>query len=252
MDGARGGRERREALILTVARRLFEERGYGSTGMREIGLACDLGAGSLYHYYPTKADLLAAVLASYLDGACRALGEAVAPVRTPGARLREVVRRHVTLCMEAPATVLLLLSERHRLQGQARLLVEEQLQRYRSIVTAAVEAAAAAAPRDTAAVTAAADLVLALGYGLAAQGAAFPASAVGAYAELACSLVDGLAAGAGTPRPSGGAGGREGRPARPAEELAGLPDGVQERARLQEPQVGGEEPSGDQLRPALT
>jgi AcrR family transcriptional regulator len=54
----------RERLI-EVARDLFWRQGYVSTGIAEILTAADAGSGSLYYFFPTKEDLLLAVLEWY-------------------------------------------------------------------------------------------------------------------------------------------------------------------------------------------
>jgi len=54
----------RERLV-EVARDLFWRQGYASTGIAEILTTADAGSGSLYYFFPTKEDLLLAVLDWY-------------------------------------------------------------------------------------------------------------------------------------------------------------------------------------------
>ncbi len=54
--------------ILFAAMRLFSEKGYGSTSVADILKEARANSGSLYNYFPTKQDVLAAVLAAYRDG----------------------------------------------------------------------------------------------------------------------------------------------------------------------------------------
>ena len=56
----------RDRLIET-ARNLFLQNGYGNTGIAQLLKAADVGSGSLYHFFPTKEDLLLAVLEKYKD-----------------------------------------------------------------------------------------------------------------------------------------------------------------------------------------
>jgi TetR/AcrR family transcriptional regulator, transcriptional repressor for nem operon len=58
--------ETRERLVET-ARRLFHEQGYSATGIAEILDAANARSGSLYYFFPTKEDLLLAVLELYKD-----------------------------------------------------------------------------------------------------------------------------------------------------------------------------------------
>ncbi len=48
--------------------RLFWEKGYGSTSIADILQAAGANSGSLYYFFPTKQDLLIAVLDRYLAG----------------------------------------------------------------------------------------------------------------------------------------------------------------------------------------
>jgi AcrR family transcriptional regulator len=56
------------ARIVEAARRLFHEKGYLGTSMRDILGESDANSGSLYHFFPTKQHLLLAVLELYRDG----------------------------------------------------------------------------------------------------------------------------------------------------------------------------------------
>jgi TetR/AcrR family transcriptional regulator, transcriptional repressor for nem operon len=54
--------------IIGEAMRLFWEKGYASTSIADILKAADANAGSLYHFFPGKQDLLIAVLDAYQTG----------------------------------------------------------------------------------------------------------------------------------------------------------------------------------------
>ncbi|MBS1705242.1 MAG: TetR/AcrR family transcriptional regulator [Armatimonadetes bacterium] len=53
--------------IVTTARELFFDQGYNATGISEILKKSGAHSGSLYHYFPTKEDLLMAVLQQYKE-----------------------------------------------------------------------------------------------------------------------------------------------------------------------------------------
>ena len=54
--------------ILFAAMRLFAEKGYNSTSVMDILRESDVNAGSMYHIFPGKQDVLLAVLDMYLAG----------------------------------------------------------------------------------------------------------------------------------------------------------------------------------------
>ncbi|HXM00777.1 MAG TPA: TetR/AcrR family transcriptional regulator [Rhizomicrobium sp.] len=61
------GDDTRERLVMT-ALRLFGEKGYESTSVADVLKAAGANSGSLYHFFPTKQDLLLEVLRRYRDG----------------------------------------------------------------------------------------------------------------------------------------------------------------------------------------
>ncbi|MGW2288751.1 TetR/AcrR family transcriptional regulator [Streptomyces phaeochromogenes] len=48
--------------ILSAAARLFEQAGFAGTSTRQIAASSGLTQGSIFHYFPTKADILAELL----------------------------------------------------------------------------------------------------------------------------------------------------------------------------------------------
>src|SRR5258707_8098334 len=57
----------KDRLVMT-AMRLFSEKGYESASVADILRAASANSGSLYHFFPTKQDLLIEVLRMYRDG----------------------------------------------------------------------------------------------------------------------------------------------------------------------------------------
>ena len=54
--------------LAVTAMRLFSEKGYESTSVADILKGAGANSGSLYHFYPTKQDVLIEVLRMYRDG----------------------------------------------------------------------------------------------------------------------------------------------------------------------------------------
>lgn len=53
--------------IIEAAQKLFFEQGYAATTMAQIRTAAKVHSGSLYHFFPSKEDLLVAVLDDYKE-----------------------------------------------------------------------------------------------------------------------------------------------------------------------------------------
>jgi TetR/AcrR family transcriptional regulator, transcriptional repressor for nem operon len=54
--------------LVLIAMQLFWEKGYNSTSIADVLQTAKVNSGSLYHFFPGKADLLAAVLDAYHAG----------------------------------------------------------------------------------------------------------------------------------------------------------------------------------------
>lgn len=83
--------------VLEVAARLFREKGYLATSVREIGKAAEMKAGSLYYHYPSKEAILEAVVTEAITSLTREVKTALdkasgAPFRE---RLRVAVEAHL-------------------------------------------------------------------------------------------------------------------------------------------------------------
>lgn len=83
-------------VIREAAIRLFYEKGYHATTVREIAKASGIGVASLFYHFPAKMDLLETVIHSAMDGLIDATDAAYrAAEPTPQARLLAIVRAHV-------------------------------------------------------------------------------------------------------------------------------------------------------------
>jgi AcrR family transcriptional regulator len=93
-------RDRQRDAILRAAARLFRERGFSDTGMREIAEAADLSAANLYHYFDGKPDLLFYCQDRALDRMLDAVASARRRSSSPTERLRLVLTAHVNTLLD--------------------------------------------------------------------------------------------------------------------------------------------------------
>jgi AcrR family transcriptional regulator len=110
--------------ILEAATRLFGERGYPSTSMRDIGEAVGLLAGSLYSHISSKEAVLFQIVETGLDrylGALMPIVESDAPA---DARLRAAVKAHVELVATHVEESLVALHQWKFLSGENRGRIE--------------------------------------------------------------------------------------------------------------------------------
>jgi len=66
--------------VLDAAARLFRERGYHATGMRDVMQATGISSGALHHHFPTKESLALAVITDRVAPVVRASW--IDPIRT--------------------------------------------------------------------------------------------------------------------------------------------------------------------------
>jgi len=74
--------------ILAVARQVAQARGYGGLSFRDLARDVGIRAASVYHYFPSKADLGVAVARRYWEDSAAALDSLLAGSADPVAALR--------------------------------------------------------------------------------------------------------------------------------------------------------------------
>ena len=84
--------------ILSSAATLFSRRGYHAVGIRELADAVGLSTSTLYHYYPTKQDILFAIISRFLrEFTARLIAGLCDSSVTPRQRIERAVTDHVVL-----------------------------------------------------------------------------------------------------------------------------------------------------------
>lgn len=95
--------------LLTVAVRVFNERGYDGTSMEHLSKAAGISKSSIYHHVTGKEELLKRAVSRALDGLFGILDEAGATQGRAITRVEYVTRRTVeVLTAEVPYVTLLL------------------------------------------------------------------------------------------------------------------------------------------------
>lgn len=88
--------QRRQAILDTAAA-LFARTGFLGASVADLAAACDMSKSLLYHYYPSKEEMLHAVMASHVDQLIQDVDDAVAgddPADTKLARLIHAFMGH--------------------------------------------------------------------------------------------------------------------------------------------------------------
>lgn len=82
---------------------MFAERGYQATTLRDIASAAGILAGSVYHHFPSKADLFAEVHREGFRSLIEAVSQAVAREQEPWARLEAAFTAHLEQLLSGQA-----------------------------------------------------------------------------------------------------------------------------------------------------
>ena len=83
--------EAKSQAIMDSAAALFAKEGYPAARMDNVAKACGATKSMLYHYFPTKDDLLFAMLKEHLERVLAVLEETISAPGTPRDRLNALV-----------------------------------------------------------------------------------------------------------------------------------------------------------------
>ncbi len=120
----------RRAELVRAAGRLFLEKGYDGTTIRDIADAVGMRSGSPFYHFKSKQDMLRAVMVEGLQAALAAQEAATAGLRRPEERFRALVRSHLHNIVEAHCEFPVLIHEWRCLSEESRAEVIAVKDRY--------------------------------------------------------------------------------------------------------------------------
>lgn len=85
----------RKAEIRQTARKMFKERGYAATSMRDLAREVGIEAASLYNHLSSKEELLREMCFDMAEQFFQAFSAAVAEEKTPSKKLRAAIKAHI-------------------------------------------------------------------------------------------------------------------------------------------------------------
>ncbi len=125
--------------VLDAARRLFAERGYHGTSMKDIAEALGVRAPSLYNHVASKQDILYAIMDKAMDRALAAQQEALDGVDDVSEQLRRATESLVLDFLRYPAEVTVCNTEVRSLDPGHRLAIVVKRDRYAAGVRRIIE-----------------------------------------------------------------------------------------------------------------
>jgi AcrR family transcriptional regulator len=129
-----------EEEILEAAARLFTANGFAGTSTRQIAAEAGLQGPSIFHYFPTKEDLLRALADRALVRPLAVLEEIIASGEPPAVALYRVVRFHVAHMCSQPVDLTPMLQDGMRLPRDRFENFYQAMDRYSAGIRSLVEA----------------------------------------------------------------------------------------------------------------
>jgi AcrR family transcriptional regulator len=133
--------EKREAIVAEAAK-LFAARGFDGASLAELAEACGMSKSLFYHYYPSKEQILFAVMDGHMEALLTAID--AAPASDPANALRGFARALLRLYAGAADRQKVLLYELARLPAAERRQI---VAKERKLVAHVEDILARAAPR---------------------------------------------------------------------------------------------------------
>jgi AcrR family transcriptional regulator len=120
-QGRSGGAAGTAQVIVDAAIRLFHDRGYHGTSIRDIAHEADVGIATLFHHHGSKPELLERIIDEDLSALLARMEEAVAAAgEHPADRLGAAVRAYSGHRHERPLQSAVAVSELRSVEGSAR------------------------------------------------------------------------------------------------------------------------------------
>jgi AcrR family transcriptional regulator len=138
--------------ILREAARLFREKGYERTSVRDLAEAVSMKSGSLFYHFDSKEDILVEVMNEGIANLIARLNRELETALTPRARLGALLRVHLTEVLEAsPDAMAVYLFEWQSLSpgARAKLIATRDAYEARIHALLAEVAEAGLIPHDT-------------------------------------------------------------------------------------------------------
>lgn len=121
---------RSDDAVLRAAARQFREQGYSATTVRDIARAAGMLPGSLHYRFPTKEDILAALMERAIDRLIAGVLAASQVGANPLERLRLAIVEHVRCLLSREDSVYVLLYDWRSLSPSAERAIAKHRKRY--------------------------------------------------------------------------------------------------------------------------
>ena len=122
--------DQRRAAIVETAAGIYASKGFAAASVADLAAALGASKSLIYHYYPSKEDILFEVMDSHLRSLAEALDAVIAMHGAPAEKLREIARAFMRLYVGAAARHKVLLNELGALPPARRAEIVRRQRRF--------------------------------------------------------------------------------------------------------------------------
>jgi AcrR family transcriptional regulator len=131
--------DRRRHEIFNSAVKLFAEKGFTETSMREIAEAAGVGKSTLYDYFPSKDEILIAYVIDEVGHTTAAAKEILALDLSAGEKFRRILRKQLDHVLSNKFVYLRLTFETQRLSRESQQRIQVHRYAYQDMLCRLVE-----------------------------------------------------------------------------------------------------------------
>ncbi len=135
--------DKRRAQIVRVALDAFRESGFAQTSIRDLADALDMSIAGMYHYFPSKDDLLFTILTEGLDRLLCEMESARERASSPEERLRSMLTVWIEIIVQDRALVRVLVDNADKLEPERRATLRAKMREGADMVTGEIRQIAA-------------------------------------------------------------------------------------------------------------
>ena len=121
-------------VIGKAASKLFDEKGYLETSLKDISVAAKLSKGGIYHYFSNKHEILYFILDNYMDLLLGGLEEELKEMADNSSKIQFIMFRHLKLYNRNVPEAKALLIEAHNLPSKYFKAIAEKERKYAQIL----------------------------------------------------------------------------------------------------------------------
>jgi len=135
--------------ILKTSAKIFAEKGFHHTSVRDIARATGVSLAGLYHYCKSKEELLFLIQDNCFGRVLERLEESLLDIKDPVTKLRIFIENHLSFFAANMAEMKVLSHEAESLQGELHAHVSGKKDKYTKLATSILQEVCASSNRNT-------------------------------------------------------------------------------------------------------